>query len=91
MEWFIAEKNGIKVGLVRPITIWPFPEADVRRAICQDSVKKAIVVEISAGQMVEDVKLAVNAEKPIEFLGRPGSLVPTTEEIFEKIIESRRA
>lgn len=48
-------------------------------------------MEISAGQMVEDVKLAVNAEKPIEFLGRPGSLVPTTEEIFEKIIESRRA
>ena len=87
----LAENAGIKVGLVRPITIWPFPTKDVHDAICQESVKKAITVEINAGQMLEDVKLAVNGAKEIEFLGRPGSNVPTAEEIFEKIMEIRRA
>lgn len=86
----LAEKEGIKVGLVRPITIWPFPTKEVHDAIAQPSVLKAIDVEISAGQMLEDVRLAVNGERPVEFLGRPGSFVPSAEEIFEKILESRR-
>lgn len=85
-----AEKKGIKVGLVRPITIWPFPTKAVHDAACQSSVKKVIDVEINAGQMVEDVRLAINGEKEVDFLGRPGSFVPTVEEIVEKIVKEVR-
>ncbi|MBQ3109338.1 MAG: 3-methyl-2-oxobutanoate dehydrogenase subunit VorB [Clostridia bacterium] len=85
------KQKGINVGLVRPITIWPFPKDAVKNAICAEGVKAALTVEISAGQMIEDVKLAVGGAKPIEFLGRPGSYVPTAEEIVDKIMEMRRA
>jgi len=85
------EKQGVKVGLVRPITIWPFPKAACLAAAAQDSVKKCLCVEISAGQMVEDVRLAVNGAKEVEFLGHPGSRVPTAEEIAARILEMRRA
>ncbi len=87
----LAEKEGVKVGLVRPITIWPYPTEAVRAAVSQDSVKRVIDVEVNAGQMLEDVRLAANGVKEVEFLGRPGSFIPTAEEIFEKIMESRRA
>ncbi|MDL2218181.1 3-methyl-2-oxobutanoate dehydrogenase subunit VorB [Christensenellaceae bacterium OttesenSCG-928-M15] len=83
------EKKGVKVGLVRPITIWPFPTKAVHDAIVAPSVKKALCVEMSAGQMIEDVKLAVNGAKEIEFLGEPGSRVPTAEEIADRILEMR--
>lgn len=86
----LAAKKGIKVGLVRPITVWPFPTKQVHDAIAQKSVKGALVVEISAGQMLEDIKIAVNGEKPVDFLGKPGSIVPTAEEILNKIIELGR-
>ncbi len=85
------EKEGVKVGLVRPITLWPFPKKAVHDAIVAPSVKKALCVEMSAGQMVEDVRLAVGGEKEVEFLGHPGSRVPTAEEIAAKILEMRRA
>lgn len=85
------EKQGVKVGLVRPITIWPFPKAACLKAAEQESVKKCLCVEISAGQMVEDVRLAVNGAKEVELLGHPGSRVPTAEEIAERILEMRRA
>ena len=49
-----------------------------------------MVVEISAGQMLEDIKIAINGEKPVDFLGKPGSIVPTAEEILNKIIELGR-
>lgn len=87
----LCEKKGVKVGLVRPITIWPFPEKIVRDAVLRPSVKAALAVEISAGQMVEDVRLSVNGAKPVEFYGRPGSYVPSAEEICEKIMNIRRA
>ncbi|NLB62281.1 MAG: 3-methyl-2-oxobutanoate dehydrogenase subunit VorB [Clostridiales bacterium] len=86
----LAAKKGIKVGLVRPITVWPFPTQQTHDAIAQNSVKRALVVEVSAGQMIEDVKIAVNGEKPVDFLGRPGSFVPTAEEILKKIMEFGR-
>ena len=76
---------GIKVGLVRPITLWPFPDDALSEAVSPDSVKAVLTVELSAGQMVEDVKLAVNGKKPVEFLGHSGSQMPTVEEIIEKI------
>lgn len=77
--------EGINVGLVRPITVWPFPKDAVRDAIAADGVKAALTVELSAGQMVEDVRLAVNGAKPVEFFGHAGSLVPTAEEVVEQI------
>ena len=61
----LCAKQGVKVGLFRPITAWPFPEKQLAKAMAQDSVKKAIAVEISAGQMLEDVKLTVNGTKPV--------------------------
>lgn len=79
-----ARKDGIKVGLIRPISLWPFPERPFIES--RDKVKGYISVEMSAGQMVEDVKLAVNGHAPVDFYGRTGGVVPTQEEIYEKII-----
>ena len=87
----LCAKQGVKVGLFRPITAWPFPEKQLAEAMAQDSVKKAITVEISAGQMLEDVQLTVNGTKPVEFYGKPGSYTPTAEEIAEYIMKSREA
>lgn len=83
------KKHGVNVGLVRPITIWPFPKKAVYDAICVPGVKKALCVEMSAGQLIEDVKLYVNGEKEVELLGHPGSRVPTAEEITERILKMR--
>lgn len=82
--------KGIKVGLLRPITLWPFPLDAVRDAVCAPGVKAAVTVELSAGQMVEDVRLAVNGAKPVEFLGHPGSRMPTVEELIDLITRLSR-
>ena len=87
----LLAEQGVKVGLVRPITLWPFPTKAVHDAAAQNSVKAALTVEMSAGQMWEDVRLAVNGEKPVEFYGEPGSIIPTPEEIAAHILEMRRA
>jgi 2-oxoglutarate/2-oxoacid ferredoxin oxidoreductase subunit alpha len=79
-----ARKAGLKVGLIRPISLWPFPDKPFLET--RDHVKTYISVEMSAGQMVEDVRLAVNGHAPVDFFGRTGGVVPTQEEIFEKII-----
>ena len=84
----LLEKKGYKVGLFRPITVWPFPEKELAGVMAQPSVKKAVTVEISAGQMVEDVRLTVNGTKPVEFFGKPGSYTPTAEEIAEYIMKT---
>ena len=81
--------KGINVGLVRPITVWPFPYDAVREAACQDSVKAVLDVELNEGQMLEDVKLAINGAKPIDFTGHCGSQMPTTDEIVEKILSMK--
>ncbi len=78
-----VRKDGIKVGLIRPITLWPFP-TDILRDIAQ-RVKKFIVFEMSTGQMVEDVRLAVAGSADVRFHGRPGGVVPTPVE-FARII-----
>ena len=78
-------EEGIKVGLFRPITLWPFPSAAMAEAAKAESVKHLLAVEISAGQMVEDVRLAVNGAKPVDFLGHPGSQIATVEEIKERV------
>ncbi len=76
-------ETGIKVGLVRPITLWPFP-ANALQA-CSKTVGKFLVFEMSTGQMLEDVELALGKSAEIHFYGRPGGVVPTPAE-FAKII-----
>ena len=71
--------EGINAGLLRPITVWPFPKKPVSELA--DKVKGVLTVEVSAGQLVEDVRLAVNGKKPVEFLGYPGSRLPSCDEI----------
>lgn len=73
---------GHRVGLIRPITLWPFPEKAFAEVM--DQVKGYLVVEMSAGQMVEDVKLTVTSGAPIEFYSRQGGITPQHEEIIEK-------
>ena len=77
----LAAEQGIKVGLIRPITLWPFPYEAISNAA--KNAKGILVVELSAGQMIEDVKLAVECQKPVEHYGRFGGIVPTPEEVFE--------
>jgi len=78
-------EQGIKAGLLRPITIFPFPE----KAFAQlpESVKAFMAVEMSAGQMVEDVRLAVNGKQPVHFYGRTAGVIPTPAEIIHKAQE----
>jgi len=78
-----AREEGIKVGWIRPITLWPFPTEQISKAA--DEFRIFFVVEMSLGQMVEDVKLAVAGKAPVLFYGRPGGGVPTVEEILDKI------
>jgi 2-oxoglutarate ferredoxin oxidoreductase subunit alpha len=85
----ILAENGVKVGLVRPITLWPFPTQAVAVAALQASVKATLTVEISAGQMFEDVRLAINGGKPAHFFGQPGSVMPTAEGIADHILQMR--
>jgi 2-oxoglutarate/2-oxoacid ferredoxin oxidoreductase subunit alpha len=75
-----ARRKGLRVGLLRPQTIWPFPEA--RLSALADSVEGCLVVEMSAGQMIEDVRLAMGGQLPISFYGRMGGMVPMPDEIL---------
>lgn len=81
----MAEKEGIKVGLIRPITLWPFPTDAFAQWASKDHVKAFMSVEMSTGQMVEDVKLSVNGVKPVFFFGRTGGMVPGPYEILDQI------
>ena len=79
----IARKKGIKVGLLRPITIFPFPEKELNNFA--KKVKSMLTVEMSAGQMIEDVKLAVNCSIPVNHFGRYGGMIPSPDEIVEAL------
>ena len=76
-----ARREGIKVGLFRPLTLWPYPAQAL--AEVAGRVKRFLVVELSDGQMVHDVRLAINARRPVGFYGRQGGMVPTPAEVFE--------
>jgi len=78
-----ARKQGIKVGLIRPITLWPFPVAPFAKAA--DKVKGIISVELSMGQMIEDVKLATSCKVPVELCNRVGGMIPSPEQVLEAI------
>jgi 2-oxoglutarate ferredoxin oxidoreductase subunit alpha len=78
-----ARAKGIKVGLFRPITLWPFPSKEIMEA--SKGKKGILVAEINAGQMVEDVRLAVNGTIPVDHFGRLGGIVPDPEEIVKAL------
>ena len=75
--------EGIKAGMIRPITLWPFPTEAVEAAANQASVKAFLTVEMSMGQMIDDVKIAANGKKPVHFYGRTGGMIPTPAAIVE--------
>jgi len=78
-----AREKGIKVGLLRPITVAPFPN-DVLDELTEQA-KAFLVVEMNAGQMLEDVRLVVRGRKPVEFFGRMGGVVPFPDEVLTEI------
>ncbi len=80
-----ARKQGIKAGVFRPVTLYPFPVKELNDAV--RSAKKLLTVEMSMGQMIDDVKLAINCSKPVEFFGRTGGVIPAPAEILAKIKE----
>ena len=81
----LAREEGIKAGLFRPITLWPFPEKQIADAA--HGKRGVLVAEINAGQMIQDVRLSVNGEEPVEHFGRLGGIVPEPEEIVKAIKE----
>ena len=81
----LAREKGLKVGLVRTVTLWPFPDEAFEEIV--DTAKSILVVEMSSGQFIEDVKLATQCKLPVEFYGIGGGWYPTEEGILEKIEE----
>lgn len=80
---------GIKAGLFRPITLYPFPEKQIAALAAKESVKRFVTIELSMGQMIEDVRLAVNGAKPVSFFGRTGGNVMTPDDIVAVIKEGK--
>lgn len=78
-----ARKQGVKAGLIRPITLWPFPENIVKEAA--QTAKRFLSIEISMGQMIEDIRLVVAGQVPVDLYGRIG-ITPNPEEITKQII-----
>ncbi len=79
----MAREKGIRAGLIRPITVWPYPTAAIERAI--PTTKSFLCVEMSMGQMVDDLRLTVNGRKPVHFYGRTGGIIPTPAEVLGEI------
>ncbi len=78
-----ARRRGIKAGMLRPITLWPFPKKALNALA--DKAKAFLSVELNMGQMADDVKLAVNCKKPVYFYGRTGGVIMTPEEVLDEI------
>ena len=83
-----ARAEGIKVGLIRPITLWPFPTKPL--AAAADRVKSFISVELNMGQMIEDVKLATGCKKPVTLCNRVGGMIPSPEQVLESIRRAQK-
>jgi 2-oxoglutarate ferredoxin oxidoreductase subunit alpha len=79
----LARQQGIKAGLLRPITLFPYPSKQINKLA--DKVKLILTVEMSAGQMVEDVMLSVNGKVPVHYYGRMGGMIPTPDEVVENL------
>ncbi|HPM48207.1 MAG TPA: 3-methyl-2-oxobutanoate dehydrogenase subunit VorB, partial [bacterium] len=81
----LGREQGLKIGLLRPITLWPFPSKKLDELAAKKNVKMFMTIEMSVGQMVEDVRLVVNGRKPVYFYGRTGGILATAEEILDQI------
>jgi 2-oxoglutarate ferredoxin oxidoreductase subunit alpha len=79
----LAREKGLKVGLLRPITLYPFPSDALAKL--SERANVFLTVEMNAGQMVEDVRLAVNGKCPVHFYGRMGGMIPSPEEVLTKV------
>ena len=78
-----ARRQGVKVGMIRPVTLWPFPKKPLLAAA--GKVKSFLCVELNMGQMREDVELAVRCQKPVELCCRVGGMIPSPDEVLDKI------
>ena len=83
-----ARKEGIKVGLIRPITLWPFPKKALAKAA--EQVKGFISVELSMGQMIEDIRLATQCKKPVSLCSRCGGMIPSPDDVLESIRNAQK-
>ena len=83
-----ARKLGIKVGMIRPITLWPFPKAPFLKATSH--VKRFISVELNMGQMIEDVRLATECRVPVTLCNRVGGMIPSPDQVLEAIREAAK-
>ena len=83
-----ARAEGIKVGLIRPITLWPFPVKPL--AAAADKVKRFISVELNMGQMIEDVRLATECKRPVTLCNRAGGMIPSPEQVLESIRQAQK-
>ena len=83
----VLRENGIKAGLVRPITLYPFPKANFARTMENPCVKEVVAVELSMGQYVEDVRLVAEGKKPVKFYGRSGGNVMSPEDIVDFVLK----
>ena len=83
-----ARNEGIKVGLIRPITLWPFPKAPLAKAA--DQVKGFISVELNMGQMIEDIRLYTGCKKPVALCNRCGGMIPSPDQVLESIRKAQK-
>ena len=83
-------EKGVAVGMLRPITLWPFPTAEIARLAGLPGVKGFLTVEMSTGQMIDDVKIAVEGKKQVRFFGRTGGMVPTVYEIEQAVLSAQK-
>ena len=81
-----ARKRGVKVGMIRPITLWPFPSKPIKAAA--EKCKRFITVEMNMGQMIDDVRLAIECKRPVELCNRVGGMIPTPEDVFSSIMSN---
>ncbi len=83
-----ARKDGVKVGLIRPITLWPFPKKALKAAA--ETCKKFISVELNMGQMIEDVRAAIEYKRPVELCNRAGGIIPSAEQVYNQIMNAAK-
>ncbi|MBE6917040.1 MAG: 3-methyl-2-oxobutanoate dehydrogenase subunit VorB [Ruminococcaceae bacterium] len=83
-----ARAEGIKVGLIRPITLWPFPTKALRAAA--DKVKSFISVELNMGQMIEDIRLATECKRPVSLCNRAGGMIPSPDQVLDAIRNAQK-
>ena len=83
-----ARSEGVKAGLIRPVTLWPFPSKVLRQAA--EKVKSFVCVELNMGQMIEDVRLAIECTRPVRLCNRTGGMIPSPDQVLASIREAQK-